>query len=123
MDEYADMRDMARLSKDAFSDITSLEQINRKHPRFEKGYPGAGSPEWWALRLRYEGLLMAEIRKSRSGSLKTTPIDPARATAAKWAALGNEQADVDYQRDGKSREWWLAHWNSSALSGHREDYL
>lgn len=99
MADYQDMRTLARLSKVDFSDIDSLDAINRrKGSRFENGYPANGTPEWWALRYRYEQLLKASIRKLRSGThIKAGDTPEDEADAAKWAALGNEQADADYR--------------------------
>jgi hypothetical protein len=94
---YPDLRECSRLSTQKFGDITSLEQINRKPgSRFEKGYPGQGTPEWWALRMQYEEILLGNIRKDRKASNHVSTVNEPEAEAAKWAALGNETADRDY---------------------------
>jgi hypothetical protein len=92
------MRELARRSTEDYSTITSLDQINRQpKSRFERGYPGQGTAEWWALRLRYEDLLGAKLRRERSESKLQPTFNEAEAVAAKWSALGNETADRDYQ--------------------------
>ena len=91
MADYPDMRDLARHATEDYSRVESIEA-------FRPPYPGQGTPNWWAMRLRYEQLLMAKIRKSRAGTqIKSKPINEAELDAAKWAALGNEQANADYQ--------------------------
>lgn len=90
MADYPDMRELARHATEDYSRIDSLDQI--KPP-----YPAQGTPNWWALRLRYEQLLMARIRRDRANSAIPCRVNEGEATAAKWAALGNEQADSDYQ--------------------------
>jgi hypothetical protein len=96
---YPDLRELSRKSQIDYSDITSLEQINRKEKgRFERGYPGAWTPEWCALRLRYEEILLGDIRKARKASKHVSTVNEPEAEAAKWAALGNETADRDYQQ-------------------------
>ena len=115
MANYPDMRELAKRSTEDYSTVTSLDQINRQpKSRFEKGYPGQGTPEWWALRLRYEELLNAKLRRERSQSSMKPSFNEAEAIAAKWAALGNETADKDYQsfvkvvgpnRPMKRRDW------------------
>lgn len=85
---FPDMRDMARLATEDFSRIESLEQI--KPP-----YPGQGTPNWWALRLRYEEILTKRLRKDRNGEVSPKSEE---WECAKWAALGNEDADRRYQK-------------------------
>ena len=96
---YPHMHDLARLSREDYSDVHSLDSISRgPRTRFEGGYPAQGTPEWWALRQRYEELLMAKIRRDRAGSPIRTQHDRDREyEAAKWASLGNEDADREYQ--------------------------
>jgi hypothetical protein len=119
VDKYADMKDMSKLAATQYTDVTSLEQINRRERgKFTGGYPGAGTREWWALRLRLEELMAAEQRKGRKQSGWTVPETPeyiARSTAAKWAALENPEATNDYQRNGFTREQWLKRWHHKAL--------
>ena len=76
---------------ETYAHIESAEQI--KPP-----YPAQGSPNWWALRKRYEELLLGRIRKQRAAATIRLPINDAECVAAKWAALGNEEADREYQR-------------------------
>jgi hypothetical protein len=90
MPDYPNMRDLAAMATEDYSRIDSLEAI--KPP-----FPAQGSPNWWALRLRYEELLFTKIRRQRSDSVIPVRVNTAEAEAAKWAALGNEQADKDYQ--------------------------
>lgn len=80
---------MARLATENYARLESFADI--KPP-----YPERGSPNWWALRQRYEQLLAARLRMDREG--KTPAFDHNEAVAARWAALGNETADADYQR-------------------------
>ena len=90
---------MARHSREDFSTVASLDMISRKpKTRFEGGYPASGSPEWWALRKRYEELLFDSVRKLRASSCIPCKINHPEAEAARWAALGNEAADRDYQQ-------------------------
>jgi hypothetical protein len=96
---YPDLDALARLSKQDFSDIGSLDMISRRpKTRFEAGYPANGTPEWWALRKRYEELLFSKIRAERAASHMPCRVNEPEAEAAKWAALGNETADRDYQQ-------------------------
>jgi hypothetical protein len=95
---YPDMKELGRFSAEDYSSITSLEQINRQpKSRFERGYPGQGSPEWWALREKYEAILVAKVRRERAESRMKFLHNDAEELAAKWAAMGNETADKDYQ--------------------------
>jgi hypothetical protein len=111
MASYPDMRELARLATERYMQLESLEQI--KPP-----YPGHGSPNWWALRLRCEELLEARIRKGWRGAMFQPDWNHARSEAAKWSAIGNEDADRDYQRDGKSRDEWVSRWNPAGkISG------
>lgn len=87
MTSFPNMREMARLATENYSRIDSLEQIRAP-------YPANGTPNWWALRLRYEELLLARIRKDRKG-VKLPNED--ECESAKWAAIGNEEADRRYQ--------------------------
>ena len=90
MADYPDMRDLARHATEDYSRIDSLDQI--KPP-----YPAQGTPNWWALRFRYEQLLTSRIRKDRANSVIPSRVNDREAVAAKWAALGNEQGDAEYQ--------------------------
>jgi hypothetical protein len=101
-DEFPDMATMARLSSKDYSHIESLEQIRPPYPAYH-------SPEWWALRKRYDELMRQRVRRLRS-ELPTSsrPVDEVRAHRAAWTALGNEAAKIAYERDGKPRERWLA---------------
>jgi len=94
---------MARHSREDFSTVGSLDMISRRpKTRFETGFPASGSPEWWALRKRYEELLFTEVRRLRASSCIPCKINHSEAEAARWAALGNEAADRDYQSFVKS---------------------
>ena len=98
MARYPDMRELARLSPRDFSEVGSLEQISRREKAmFEKGYPASGTPEWWALRKRYEELLLGQIRKERNAGKFPSRVNNPEAEAAKWCALGNETAQKDYE--------------------------
>jgi hypothetical protein len=90
MADYPDLKECARFATEDYSRLDSLDQI--KPP-----YPAQGTPNWWALRAKYEELLFVRIRKARSGGGIKNRVNNAEAEAAKWAALGNEQADKDYQ--------------------------
>lgn len=115
MNRYPDMRDMARLATEDYSRIDSIEAINSRDLK----YPAYGTPNWWALRARYETLLAARLRNERRDprgrESKFSPEDERHYVAAKWCALGNEQATADYERKGKTRDWWLRTWNPVAL--------
>lgn len=91
MRNYLDMREMARGATETYRHIDSLEGIRPP-------YPARGTPNWWALRIRYEELLFSKIRRQRAESKLALPEKPDQANAAKWSALGNEAADADYQR-------------------------
>ena len=93
MADYPDMRAMARLATENYDHLESLEQIR---PPF----PSHGSPNWWALRLRYEQLLESRMRRLRNGSTIKFPDTAAMDEAAKWTALGNEHAQAIYERRG-----------------------
>lgn len=84
---FPNLRDMARLATEDYSKFDSLDQI--KPP-----YPASGTPNWWALRLRYEQLLLGRIRKDRKGADIPNADE---CNCAKWAALGNEEADEKYK--------------------------
>lgn len=90
MDPYPDMRELARGATESYERIQSLDQIKPPYPAF-------GSPNWWALRLRYEQLLLAKIRRQRADSPLCCTVNEPEGHAAKWGALGNEHADHDYQ--------------------------
>jgi hypothetical protein len=130
--QYADVEAMARLSKVDYSYIESLEQIRPwliKRPKagggVEDGYPAVSTPEWWALRLRLEQIMGRKIQKMREKLPKgCAPTDERRANDAKWTSLGNEEAQLNYERDGKTREWWLENWGGGreSLKHIRQDF-
>ena len=98
MARYPDLRELSRLSPRDFSEIESLEQISRRErAMFERGYPASATPEWWALRKRYEEILLGKIRKERKDSKSPSRVNEPEAEAAKWCALGNETAQRDYE--------------------------
>lgn len=91
-------------STDSYGDIDSLERIkvlderNRKGSRFPDGFPGQFTPNWWALRKRYEVLL----GRSRGGPFSgtdtvSTAEDRELSDVAKCASLGVETATADYE--------------------------
>jgi hypothetical protein len=90
VDSYPDIRTLARGATEDYSRIDALEQIRPP-------YPAHGSPNWWALRLRYEMLLAERLNRLRRGSDMKTAFNIPEAIAAKWAAIGHEAADRDYQ--------------------------
>jgi hypothetical protein len=90
MPKYQDIAELAASATEKFLHLESLKDIRAP-------YPAHGSPNWWSLRKRYEDLLFAEVRRQRSGKGIKNSINEAEAHAAKWAALGNERADMDYQ--------------------------
>ena len=89
MARYPSLREMAKFATESYAKHDSLETIRPP-------YPAHGTPNWWALRQRYEELLFARIRKDRNASAHKSTINEPEAEAAKWAALGNETADRDY---------------------------
>ena len=86
--------DWSRLTHGATETYQQYESVDQIRPP----YPATGSPNWWALRKRYEELLLGRIRKQRSGDVVQLPLNNRECIAAKWAALGNEAADAEYQR-------------------------
>jgi hypothetical protein len=80
---------MSKFATENYAKHDSLESIRPP-------YPAHGTPNWWALRQRYEDLLFARIRKDRNASNHKSTINQPEAEAAKWSALGNETADRDY---------------------------
>ena len=123
---YPDLTELGRRSKEDYSGIGSLEMISRNpKTRFEGGYPASGSPEGWALRKRYEELLFAKIRAQRAKTSMPCKVNEPEADAAKWASVGNETADRDYQQFAnvpmdapdcrKNRPDWLQMQASKAL--------
>jgi len=118
--DYPSLAEMSRLATEDYSKIDSIDQIRPP-------YPAHGTPNWWALRRRYEQLLLARVRRERKDAPLAGPTALAKVVgadfdqdrhcrAATWASLGNERAVVDYQRAGRSREWWLSHWNPAAAA-------
>lgn len=91
MARYPDLRECAKFATESYERLDSLESIRPP-------YPANGTPNWWALRRKYEELLLGRIRKERNASAFKSRINEPEATAAKWAALGNETADRDYQQ-------------------------
>lgn len=73
---------------DTYRDIDSLGNIRQpsveerrlKSCRFPDGFPARGTPNWWALRRRYEELLARDQRRARAGDT--------------WAADDRELAEV-----------------------------
>ena len=108
MARYPDMVELSRLATENYDRIDSLESIRPP-------YPANGTPNWWALRRKYEELLLGRIRKERKASAFKSRINEPEATAAKWAALGNEVADRDYQL--------FAPVDTSAPAVRRKDWL
>ena len=90
MARYPDMRELARHATENFSRLESLEN-------FRPPYPAQGTPNWWALRLQYETVLLGKLRKERAKSPMECRLNNLECDAAKWAAIGNEDADRDYQ--------------------------
>jgi hypothetical protein len=84
------MREMARLATERYGHLDSLAAIRPP-------YPAQGTPNWWALRLRYRELLSRDVRRHRAGSALRFDEREDIALAAEWSALGNEAADQDYR--------------------------
>lgn len=91
MARYPDLRELSKFATENYAKFDSLESIRPP-------YPAHGTPNWWALRAKYEELLLGRIRKERKASNMPSNVNEPEATAAKWAALGNETADRDYQQ-------------------------
>jgi hypothetical protein len=98
--------DWARLTQgatDTYTDIDSLEQIrlvderNRRGSRFPEGFPALYSPNWWALRRRYEELLGRRQRLARGGE-RWSSEDYSLSQIAKQVSLGDEPATAEYER-------------------------
>jgi hypothetical protein len=115
MTDIATMRKMAESATDRYTDITSLDQINRREKgRFAQGYPGALTPNWWALRLRVLELLE---KQQRNLGIEWSKDDLAKSEAALATALNDDDAKIKYERNGLTREQWLYKWNPDALDG------
>ena len=84
-----------------FDHIESLEQI--KPP-----YPAQYSADWHALRRRVEIIIH---RKQAKHPPRWTADPVAHYKAAMRLAAGDDSAQLDYERDGKSAEWWIGKWN------------
>lgn len=85
---FPNMKEMARFATEDYSKIESLDQI--KPP-----YPAQGTANWWALRQRYEQILLAKIRRERKGA---DVANHHECNCAKWATIGNEAADARYKQ-------------------------
>ena len=102
------MAECAKFATENYDRIDSLESIRPP-------YPANGTPNWWALRRKYEELLLGRIRKERNASNFKGRMNEPEADAAKWAALGNEVANRDYQL--------FAPIDTSAPAVRRKDWL
>jgi len=102
------LAECAKFATENYDRIDSLESIRPP-------YPANGTPNWWALRRKYEELLLGRIRKERNASNFKGRMNEPEADAAKWAALGNEVANRDYQL--------FAPIDTSAPAVRRKDWL
>ena len=89
---------------DTYTDIDSLERIkvaderNRKGSRFPEGFPALFTPNWWALRRRYETLLArSQCAPFSTQQPDSTPEARDLSDMAKCASLGVESAVAEYE--------------------------
>jgi hypothetical protein len=72
------------------------------------------SAEWWEARKKILGGIAAESRKR---GVHWTEAQAKRSEAAMLCAMGDEQGQVDYERNGFSREQWFKAHFPQALDG------
>ena len=71
-------------------------------------------PDWWAAR---KAILDDIATWSRRRGTQYTAAETKRSAAALQCALGEEDAKIEYERNGFTREQWLYKWNPDALDG------
>jgi hypothetical protein len=101
----------ARIEQGAakYAHIESLAQVRPP-------YPAQGSADWWALRQRVEEII---ARDSRRRGTKYTEAEVVQSDNAKRAALGEGDSSLAYERNGFTREQWLAKWNPTGRPSGR----
>ena len=70
-------------------------------------YPAVFSADWWELRQRMEEIMAKGQRKR---NIRWTEAELSRSKVAKQTSLGDEDAKIEYERDGMTREEWLEKW-------------
>jgi hypothetical protein len=100
---------MAVQPSNNYAHIESLAQIRPP-------YPATGSADWWALRQRVEEIIAKDSRKRGT---TYTEAEYRRSEGARLTALGDEDAQKAFERNGFTREQWLAKWNPTGKSSGR----
>lgn len=72
------------------------------------------SAEWWDSRKK---ILSGIASTSRKRGVAWTEAELERSRNATLASLGDEQGTIDYERNGLTREQWLAKWFPAAVGG------
>lgn len=78
----------------------------------------AMSGEWWEARKR---ILAGIATESRKRGVRWTEADAKRSEAAMQCALGDEEGQIAYERNGFSREKWFKAYFPQALDGVEVD--
>jgi hypothetical protein len=74
------------------------------------------TPEWWDARKKIEEQIFTESRKRGT---RFTEAEYQRSENARLCSLGDDEACLGYERNGFTREQWLAKWNPTGKrSGH-----
>jgi hypothetical protein len=72
------------------------------------------SVEWWQARKKILGGIATQ---SRRRDVEWTPAQVKRSEAALQCAIGDEDARIAYERNGFTREQWIAKWFPAASGG------
>jgi hypothetical protein len=72
------------------------------------------SAEWWDARKR---ILAGIAKESRKRGVHWTDAQAKRSEAALLCAEGDEDGQMAYERNGFTREQWLAKWFPAASGG------
>lgn len=72
------------------------------------------SAEWWEARKKILGGIAAESRKR---GVKWTEAQVKRSEVAMLCAMGDEEGQLAYERNGFSREKWFKNYFPQALEG------
>ena len=72
------------------------------------------STEWWDARKK---ILNGIAIQSRKRKVRWTERDVKRSEAAVLCSLNDEEGKITYERNGFTREQWLAKWWPAGLTG------
>jgi hypothetical protein len=100
---------LAVQSSNNFAHIESLQQIRPP-------YPASGSADWWALRQRLEEII---AKDSRRRGTTYTEAEYRRSESARLCSLGDSDAQQAFERNGFTREQWVAKWNPTGRTSGR----